>query len=65
MYVNLDRYLIFMLVLLRMTGMYVLNPIFARQNVPVMVNAGLSFLTAICVVTVASPWPMQAAAVLM
>ncbi len=51
MYVNLDRYLIFMLVLLRMTGMYVLNPIFARQNVPVMVNAGLSFLTAICVVT--------------
>ena len=49
MYINLDRYLIFMLVMLRMTGLFMLNPIFSRLGVPQMVNAGLAFVIAICI----------------
>jgi flagellar biosynthetic protein FliR len=50
MYINLDRYLVFMLVMLRMTGLFVLNPIFSRVGVPAMVNMGLAFVIAICIV---------------
>lgn len=50
MYVNLDRYLVFLFVMLRMTGLFVLNPVFARQNIPAMVNAGLAFVISICIV---------------
>lgn len=47
MTINLENYLIFLLVMLRMTGMLVFNPIFSRRNVPVMLNAGLAFVLAV------------------
>lgn len=47
MYINLDNYLIFLMVMLRMTGMIFFNPIFSRNNIPVMLKAGLSFVLAI------------------
>lgn len=36
-----------MLVMLRMAGMLVINPIFGRRSVPVMLNAGLAFVMAV------------------
>lgn len=43
MYIDLERYLVFLLIMVRMTGMVVFNPIFGRQNIPTMFGAGLSF----------------------
>ncbi len=40
---NLSGYLTFLLVLLRVSGMLLFNPILGRRNVPVRVNLGLSF----------------------
>lgn len=47
MYINLAKYLVFLLVMARMTGMLIFNPIFSRNNVPRMVNTGLAFVLAI------------------
>lgn len=56
MYINLERGLVFMLVMMRMTGMIMFNPILSRRNIPVMVNAGLAFLLAI-VITGSTSFP--------
>ncbi len=49
MYINLDRYLVFLLVMMRMTGMLMFNPIFSRRNIPTMFNAALAFVLAITI----------------
>lgn len=38
-----DNYLYFLLVFVRMMGMFFFNPVFGRKNVPVQVKVGLSF----------------------
>lgn len=47
MIINFDYVLAFLLVMLRMTGMLVFNPILGRRNIPIMVNAVLAFLLAV------------------
>lgn len=47
--INPNSYLAFLLVMLRLTGMLVFNPIFGRKNVPVLVNTGLAFFIALAV----------------
>ena len=47
MTVDFDNYITFFLVMLRMTGMLVFNPIFGRRNVPTMVNAALALVLAV------------------
>ena len=45
-----------MLVMMRMTGFFVFNPIFGRRNIPIMVNAGLAFLISFVLLdTIADP----------
>lgn len=51
MYIDLNVYMVFLLVMLRMTGMLVTNPIFGRRNVPSMVNVGLALVLAVCITT--------------
>lgn len=52
MVVNFDHALAFLLIMLRMTGMLVVHPILGRQNIPVMVNAGLAFVMSIFLVNI-------------
>lgn len=47
MYVDLENALAFLLIMLRMAGMLVVNPIFGRSNIPTMLNAGLSLILAV------------------
>lgn len=47
MTVNLSGALTFLLVMLRMTGMMVFNPVFGRRNTPPMVSAGFAFVLAV------------------
>lgn len=56
MYVDLNGALVFMLVMMRMTGMLALNPIFGRNNIPVILRAGLAFIMAI-ILTSLLPFP--------
>jgi len=59
MYIDLTQYLVFLLVMVRMAGLFMFNPIFSRTNVPVMINTGLAFVIAILLTgSVAFP-PMQ------
>jgi len=51
MYVDLSQALVFMLVMFRMVGLLVTNPIFGRANIPMRVNAGLSFVLSVLVTT--------------
>lgn len=44
MTIDLTGVVAFFLVMLRMTGMLVFNPIFGRRNVPVMLNAAFAFI---------------------
>ena len=55
MYINLDNALAFLLVMVRMTGILVFNPIFGRRNVPVRVNLGLALLFTICISGLVAP----------
>lgn len=45
----LDLWDIFLLIFVRMTGLFVVSPVFGRQNIPVYFKVGFSFLTAILV----------------
>jgi len=56
MYIDLNNALVFMLVMLRMTGLLVFSPIFGRQNIPSTLTAGFAFLLAV-VLTAAMPFP--------
>jgi flagellar biosynthetic protein FliR len=47
--INLESLAVIVLVTIRMTGMFVFNPIFGRRGVPPMVNAGLSLILAVCI----------------
>ncbi len=53
-----DAYLLFLLVLTRMTGALLLNPILGRRNVPAMVKISLALMLAIVVTpTLTAPAP--------
>lgn len=43
----LDMWDVFLLIFVRVTGLFVVSPIFGRQNVPALYKIGFSFLTAI------------------
>ncbi len=45
----LDLWDVFLLIFVRMTGLFVVSPIFGRQNIPVYFKVGFSFLTAILI----------------
>ncbi|HHV50840.1 MAG TPA: flagellar biosynthetic protein FliR [Candidatus Avimonas sp.] len=47
-----SNYQIFLLVLMRMTGMIVLNPIFGRKNLPAQAKVGLALFISIIVINV-------------
>ena len=59
MYIDLNNAVVFILVMLRMTGMLAMNPIFGRANIPVMLRFGFAFIMAI-VLTTAMPFPYLA-----
>ena len=40
---------IFLLVLVRMTGLFVVAPIFGRRNIPVLMKAGFSFMCSLII----------------
>ena len=42
---------LFLLVFIRMTGMFVVSPVFGRQNLPVYYKVGFSFFIALIVFT--------------
>ena len=56
----LELWDVFLLIFVRMTGLFVVSPIFGRQNIPVYFKVGFSFLTAI-LVTYSIPAPDLAA----
>ncbi len=58
MTIDLTNYLVFLLVLIRMTGMLITNPIFGRRNVPAMMNAGFALLLSILVVNTVPLTPL-------
>ncbi len=41
---------VFLLVFVRMTGLFVISPIFGRRNIPVYLKIGVSFLTALILI---------------
>ncbi len=47
MYINLEQYMIFLLVMLRMVGMLLFHPILGRRNIPPMLGTGLAFVLAL------------------
>ena len=47
----LDLWDVFLLIFIRMTGLFVVSPIFGRQNIPVYYKIGFSFMAAIIVAT--------------
>lgn len=47
MYINLEQYMIFLLVMLRMVGMLLFHPILGRRNIPPMLGTGLAFVLAV------------------
>ena len=56
----LDLWDVFLLIFVRMTGLFVVSPVFGRQNIPVYFKVGFSFLTAI-LITYSIPVPDMAA----
>jgi flagellar biosynthetic protein FliR len=44
-----NRYLLFLLVLVRMTGMVVFNPVYGRRNIPANLKVGFAFVLAMIV----------------
>jgi flagellar biosynthetic protein FliR len=59
MIIDVDQAMTFMLVMLRMTGMLLFNPILGRRNIPVMANAGLAFVLAALLMGVVTPAPVD------
>lgn len=49
MTVNFDNFMVFLLVMLRMTGALIFNPILGRRNVPPMMSTALALLLAVVV----------------
>ncbi|MGI6403350.1 MAG: flagellar biosynthetic protein FliR [Oscillospiraceae bacterium] len=47
MVINLEQYMVFLLVMLRMVGMLLFHPILGRRNIPPMLGTGLAFVLAI------------------
>lgn len=47
MTINLERYLVFLLVMLRMTGMLLFNPVFGRRSIPTLLNLGFALVLAV------------------
>jgi len=45
----LDLWDVFLLIFVRMTGLFVVSPVFGRQNIPAYYKIGFSFLTAILI----------------
>lgn len=58
MTINLEQAETFMLIMLRLTGMLIFNPIMGRRNIPTMVNAGLSFIIAVILSGTIAPSPV-------
>ena len=56
MYIDLNNAVVFILVMLRMTGMLAMNPIFGRANIPVMLRLGFAFIVTI-MLTLVMPFP--------
>lgn len=54
---EVDVFLFFILVLMRVSGLFVSMPILGSRNVPMMVKAGLAGLIAIILVSIISPLP--------
>ena len=54
-FVDPNIYFHFMLIMLRMTGMIVFNPILGRRNVPAIVSLGFSFFMAVALVGIVPP----------
>lgn len=54
---EVDVFLFFILVLMRVSGLFVSMPILGSRNVPMMVKAGLAGLIAIILVSLISPLP--------
>lgn len=52
----LDLWDVFLLIFVRMTGLFVISPVFGRQNIPVYFKVGFSFLTAV-LITYSIPTP--------
>ncbi len=52
----LDAWDAFLLIFIRMVGLFVVSPIFGRKNIPVYYKVGFSFLTAI-ILTYSIPFP--------
>ncbi|MCX7615020.1 MAG: flagellar biosynthetic protein FliR [Clostridiales bacterium] len=46
-----NRYILFLMVFARMSGMLLFNPILGRRNVPTMVKIGLAFLSSMAITT--------------
>lgn len=44
-----NKYMIFLMVFIRMCGMILFNPLFGRKNIPVNIKMGLSFFTAMII----------------
>jgi len=44
MYIDLEQFMLFLLITLRMTGMFVTNPIFGRRNIPPVLGIGISLM---------------------
>ncbi|MDL2232216.1 flagellar biosynthetic protein FliR [Ruminococcaceae bacterium OttesenSCG-928-L11] len=58
MTIETSQALTFMLIMVRMVGMLVLNPIFGRANVPSMVNAGIAMVMSIMLIGVVPEAPV-------
>lgn len=46
---------VFLLIFVRMTGLFVISPIFGRRNIPVYLKIGFSFLLALILINVIEP----------
>ena len=57
MLVDLNNALVFVLVMLRMTGMMVLNPILGRNNIPTQLSVGFAFILTV-LITASLPFPV-------
>jgi len=53
--INLENFIVFGLVMIRMTGMLVMHPILGRNNIPSMLNAGFALVLTI-LITMSMPF---------